>query len=531
MDWKIVSTLAPEILKDMDIEDVRRLVAGNEGSNIEFKETTGQLERGMETLCAFLNGEGGTVLFGVTDKGKIVGQEVTDSTKRAIAEAINRLEPTTAVKVFYVPVNEDEKCVVALHVKDMRYDRPFCYKSRPYMRCESVTLAMPQSTYTELIFQREGMAHGWESYIDEKLDLSDLDEEEILKTVRLGIDCGRLPESTDRNIPNILEKLGVSENGKLKHAAAILFANGKLADYPQCLLRMARFRGKDKAVFIDNQRVFGNIFKLLDAAMAFVFKHLSLSATTERLEREEHLEIPYRAIREAVVNCLCHRSYRELGGSASIAIYDDRVEICNPGSLPQGWDIEKLENSHESMPQNPKIADVLYVRKVLESWGRGVDLMRSECSNVNISVPIYKIGGGSVSIVFQRKSEQVVRQVSGQPSEQVGIQVNTNDNEEVNKEDKIQAQIQVIQPSEQVVRQVSGQVTKLVCQLSTEKLSVSKIMEKFSATSRGKFYELYLIPALDLGLIAKTHPDKPNHPQQKYYLTDKGLALLKDVQK
>ena len=60
------------------------LIAMKEGGRVEFKETTGQLERGMETLCAFLNGEGGSVLFGVNDKGKIIGQEVSDKTKRGI---------------------------------------------------------------------------------------------------------------------------------------------------------------------------------------------------------------------------------------------------------------------------------------------------------------------------------------------------------------------------------------------------------------------------------------------------------------
>ena len=72
---------------------IKSLITGLESSQIEFKETTGQLERGMETICAFLNGEGGTVLFGVTDKGKVIGQDIADNTKRNIAEAINRLEP------------------------------------------------------------------------------------------------------------------------------------------------------------------------------------------------------------------------------------------------------------------------------------------------------------------------------------------------------------------------------------------------------------------------------------------------------
>lgn len=77
-------------MKIDNLEILNGLIAGAEGGTVEFKETTGQLERGMETLCAFLNGTGGTVLFGVTDKGKIIGQEVSDKTKRDIAETIRR---------------------------------------------------------------------------------------------------------------------------------------------------------------------------------------------------------------------------------------------------------------------------------------------------------------------------------------------------------------------------------------------------------------------------------------------------------
>ena len=96
-----------------DIEDIKELIAQTENEQVEFKETTGQLERGMETLCAFLNGEGGTVLFGITDKGKIIGQEVADVTKRSIAEAINRLEPTANVHVFYIPLPDSSKKIIA----------------------------------------------------------------------------------------------------------------------------------------------------------------------------------------------------------------------------------------------------------------------------------------------------------------------------------------------------------------------------------------------------------------------------------
>ena len=225
------------------LDDVRRLVDGKETNTVEFKTSTGQLERGMETLCAFLNGYGGTVLFGVTDKGQLVGQDVADTTKRNIADAINRIEPTAAVQVIYLPIPGSERKIIALHVEDARLNRPFCYKGRAYMRLESVTAYMPQDKYNGLLISREEISHGWETYPNPELKLSDLDEEEIRKTVRLGIESGRLPETTGNDIPVILEKLDILENGVLKNAAAVLFAKRKLAHYPQNLLRLARFKG------------------------------------------------------------------------------------------------------------------------------------------------------------------------------------------------------------------------------------------------------------------------------------------------
>lgn len=88
----------------------------------------------METLCAFLNGDGGTVLFGVTDEGKIIGQDIAGKTKETIGEAISRFGPSANIRIFYVPMPDSEKKVIALHVESSKMERPFCYRGRPYMR-------------------------------------------------------------------------------------------------------------------------------------------------------------------------------------------------------------------------------------------------------------------------------------------------------------------------------------------------------------------------------------------------------------
>lgn len=476
------------------LDDINKLItADTETDSVEFKETTGQLERGMETLCAFLNRSGGTVLFGITDKKKIIGQEVSDKTKRDIAEAIGRIEPTATVQIFYVPLPDSEKKVIALHVEDVRFSRPYTYKSRPYMRIESVTITMPQATYTELLLLRDGGKYRWELFENNDLTLQDIDENEVRKTVRLGIEYGRLPEDTGDDLSVMMEKLGLLKHGVLNHAAAVLFANHEMTEYSQCLLRLARFKGTDKTVFMDNQRIQGNLFQLLNAAMAFIFKHLSLSGTTDTLEREEHLTVPYKAIREGVLNSLCHRDYRTAGGSIGIAIYDDRVEIENPGAFPHDWDMAKMKSEHCSEPQNPLIATILYKRKMLENWGRGISLMMSECKKAGLPEPEYRLGNGFVVLVF-RYGE--------------GNHIST-----------VQA------PHKHHISTV--QVQSLIETIGNETYSVKEIMDLLQLKNRSYFSKEYLKPALEMGLLEPIYPEQPSHPKQKYRLTDKGKNLLK----
>ncbi len=535
------------IIDNLDI--IKKLIADAESSNVEFKETTGQLERGMETLCAFLNSSEGTILFGVTDKGNIIGQEVADSTKRNIAEAIKRIEPSVMVQVTYIPLPETEKKIIALHVDDNMLNRPFSYKGRAYMRVESVTTTMPQTVYNELLLQRDGNIYRWETFENRHLTLRDIDNNEVLKTVRLGIECGRLPEDTGSDIPVILEKFKLMRDGILNNAAAVLFANKELIDYPQCLLRLARFKGTDKTVFMDSQRITGNLFQQLNAAMAFVFKHLSLSGTTDKLEREEQLAIPYKAIREGILNSCTHRSYSEAGGSIGIAIYDDRVEIENPGTFPTTWSLEKVLTEHGSKPHNPIIADVLYKRKFLENWGRGIGMILSECQKANLPQPEYKLDADSVRLIFKynpimsidRPSDQATKHRTSKrvDTEKVSKQTPTKHRTSTDQATKrptkyrISKQPDTDKLSDQKpdiyrpsTSQEIGRVQAVVKTLEKKGLTLKEIMEILGLRHRYTFMTNYLHPALNRGYIIKLFPDEPNHPKQKYYLSEKGRALL-----
>jgi len=232
--------------------------------------------------------------------------------------------------------------------------------------------------------------------------LDDLDHEEILRTVRLGVAAGRLPESTGSDILDILGRLGLLRDGQPNQAAVVLFGTRFLPDYPQCQLRMARFRGVDKSEFLDQRQLHGHAFALLDEAMLFLRRHLPVAGriVPGLFEREDEPLFPLEALREALVNAFCHRDYAIAGGAVSLAIYDDRLEIWSDGTLPFGLTPEDLKREHPSRPRNPLIADVFYRRGLIERWGRGTQKIVELCVAAGHPEPEFGEQAGAVWVRF-----------------------------------------------------------------------------------------------------------------------------------
>ncbi|PSQ96476.1 MAG: hypothetical protein BRD55_06500 [Bacteroidetes bacterium SW_9_63_38] len=180
----------------------------------------------------------------------------------------------------------------------------------------------------------------------------DLDASEITRTINAAIDRGRMEEPGTRDPKDLLRGLGLIRNGELLNAAVVLFGEDDvfMPDYPQCLLRTARFRGTTKSELEDNRQVRANAFTLFRRAQQFLREHLPIASTVQpdAMEREDTPLYPMEALREALASALCHRDYGLQGSSVGLAIYDDRLEITNTGTLPPGISIEELTQPHRS---------------------------------------------------------------------------------------------------------------------------------------------------------------------------------------
>lgn len=384
----------------MNLKDLEKTVAAGESETLELKETTGQRKEACRTLCAFLNGNGGLVVFGVSRKGVLSGQIVSDETKRDLFELFGKFEPAASIATEWIAVSPDRVAIVCRVGAGAA--KPYLWDGRAYKRVQSSTTAMRQEEYERMLSDRGGFRSPWELRPGEGLEIGDLDLDEVGKTARMAIEVGRLDSTTDTaDTAAFLRKLKLAKSGEILNGAAVLFGGDDLVGYPQCQLKMARFRGTGKNEFSDEKRISGNIFKLIDAGMRFCFDHLPLSAKVEGLERTEKLEIPPEALREAILNALVHRDYSR-SAAVSLAIYDDRLVITSPGGLPPGKTASQLMEEHESEPRNFQIAHVLYLRKTVEAWGRGIERMVAACRSAGLADPVIEEKGGFVHLTFSR---------------------------------------------------------------------------------------------------------------------------------
>lgn len=203
-----------------------------------------------------------------------------------------------------------------------------------------------------------------------------------------------------------------------------------------------------------------------------------------------------KALREALINSLCHRQWEKYNLTNSIAIYDDRIEIANPGIFPPQITPESIKKPHESYPYNLKIAEALYKSTYLESWGSGAKRIMDACREQGVEDPSWRCDGGFVIVTFKRPKYD-----SSTP--QLGNQLGTNK-----------------EPARNQLETSSSQVKLLIAKMEESFYSVKDLINLFGLSDVRKFRKNYIQPALAEGAIERLYPDRPNHPKQKYRLTD-----------
>ena len=214
----------------------------------------------------------------------------------------------------------------------------------------------------------------------------------------------------------------------------------------------------------------------------------SVGARKESSQASVTYELPPASVTEAVVNSIAHRDYNS-NGSVEVRLFSDRLEIWNPGRLPDSLSLELLREDHPSIPTNPLIAESLNLARLIERAGSGTQTIIQLCKDLGLLEPLFDQRGGSFVITLFRK---------------------------INKD---KTEVLISDP-------VSDPVLRVVFLLEAVPLAPSIMMKKLGLKHRATFKKNYLQPALDLKYLSQTIPSTPTSPSQKYCLTEKGRVFL-----
>ena len=376
------------------------LIPEGEGETLEFKEQWN--EHGLEAVASFVNTKGGTLLIGVKDDGTILGWIGKDREQQVVINKIVeilRVHPEVSIQ------QEQGKPVLVIEVKPAS-TFVACH-GRYYHRVGNSTREIPPEQLGRYFVAKLGVQ--WDSVTDGyTLDL--IDPVAIQRFLELA--KGRLPFAKDNDsVESILKKLGLIRDGKITRGAVLLFGKDPQGVFTSAQIHMGRF--KDDITIIDDKILKGNLFAQLEGAVQLFRTYLHVRYEFEgksrddeplsAMQRKEIWDYPIEALREAVINALIHRDYFQTGSEIQIRVYDERVVITNPGTLPDGITVDELKREgHPSVPRNSLLAQVFYYGEMLEKWGTGTSRMIALCRYQGILEPEFSANPDSFSVTFSK---------------------------------------------------------------------------------------------------------------------------------
>ena len=174
----------------------------------------------------------------------------------------------------------------------------------------------------------------------------------------------------------------------LNNAGVLFFAKQPARVLPHCVVTCLLFKGNSKVHILDRKSFEFDLLTNIDEALLFIERHLNLAYEIKEVRRKEILEIPEFVLREAIINAIAHRDYFEKGANVQVDIFDNRVEISNPGGLPKGL---KPENFGKySVTRNSLIAALLHRCNYIEKAGTGIRRMQDGMKEAELLAPIFE---------------------------------------------------------------------------------------------------------------------------------------------
>jgi len=378
---------------------IKNLIKKGESEQLEFKEVV-RKEEVAKTLCAFLNAEGGTLLIGVKDDGEIKGVDNAEKYELELREYLFKsIIPEAPISVSLEKIGTKE----ILSVKVWNGSKPpYIFNGEIFFRRGSKTIKANATEISKLITERQKTELHWERQPALGIEIGDLDELEIRKTIQDLTKYGRGKLFSEKEIEEFLTYYSLYRDGHLTNAAVVLFAKEPTRYLPQCRVRLTVFNEGKTSDSYSYDKVFeGNLFRNIEEILQFFEVNIATkSKFSEKKWLREDVTYPKFALREGLMNALIHRDFSSVSGTVHIAFYPTHLEIINSGSLYGGYTPSDLAKSHLSVPRNPDIAHICFLRQMIEKIGRGTVLMIEDCESKGYSRPKWDNKPNYTLVVF-----------------------------------------------------------------------------------------------------------------------------------
>jgi ATP-dependent DNA helicase RecG len=423
---------------------------------------------GLETICAFANATGGTLIVPLpaTPGGNSSGAK--DALVQQWLQQIRvALQPAVHPE-WKIEVAEGQDYLV-LHIAEAII-KPVALAGRCYQRLGSSNYLLSTAEIARLHFHSLGQS--WDALPHAAATLADIDAARVQAFLRNTNEKRARPVHAQAGLNEILEKYGLLHQTQLTNAALLLFAEKPQRFLSHARIKAGRFRSE--TLIIDDQEITGSLFDQVDAAFAFIKRHLTVRLViTGQPQREEVWDYPLEAVREALINAVCHRDYA-VPAEIQIRIYDDQLIIWNPGSLPPDLQLDDLKRRHRSVLRNKLIGTMFYEAGLVEKWGSGTNRIIEECKKIGLPEPEWREHQGLMLILKQDLFTEDFLHEQGLNERQIKAVGHVKKRRRINN-----------QEYQQLV-----DVKKRTASEDLRQLEEKNIFERVGSTGKGTYYKL-----------------------------------------
>lgn len=372
---------------------------------------------------------------------------------------------------------------------------------------QSELLAALYASLVRLLEQRQLIRSGpFDASPCVRARLDDLDPDKMAWFIREARRARGFPLREDATPDELLEHLNLLDGGMPTNAAVLLFARQPQRFLLPSEVKCAHYHGTEVAKPIPSYQVYkGTVFDMVDNAVDFVMSKLNLAVGDRRdgVQAPVAYEIPREVVAEAIVNAVAHRDYAS-NGSVQVMLFADRLEVWNPGSLPESLTLEKLRTAHGSIPANPLLAEPLYLTRYIERMGTGTRDMMRRCREAGLPDPAFDLTDGFLATIRRPPSRQESRPES-------------------RPESRLESRPQSTAPR---LESLEGRVLELLEPRPRSKAELARGLNQKQVSGQ---LQKVLRQLHEAAMVEWTIPEKPQSRLQKYRLTPAGQERLKTL--